>query len=132
MRRSRHLRPTASPFDLAITAMRRLFPQSSFMLEYDARHGIVHATAALTSASIRIATGQPSLRTKPVARPRHHAMVAKAVVQPVVIPRCREKACPWPVHTNGFCRQHAVDAMAERSLVPSPTWTGLSGLRHFA
>ena len=38
---------------------------------------------------------------------------------------CTQKACVFPALLEGLCRQHYVDAHAERSLNPSPHDTNL-------
>ena len=138
MGRRRNHQP-AEPRDitaLALAVMRRLFPKSDVLREFDAKHGIAHATVVLGSASLRITTGQPFLRTKPVvtSRRRHHAVFAKAViVQPMVVfPRCAERGCAFPAIVGQRCRQHASDMVAERSTIPSVQRPVLSGLRFHA
>jgi hypothetical protein len=42
-------------------------------------------------------------------------VIAKAAAANV---RCKIRACPWPAAADGFCRQHALDAAAERSTMP--------------
>jgi hypothetical protein len=44
--------------------------------------------------------------------------------------QCTQRACPWPLLRDGLCRQHALDAVAERSTMPcglGPIITELHG-----
>ena len=108
--------------EMALANLRRLFPRSRFLIEYERAHGVVHAFATLASATMRITAGEP--RAKRV----------RTVAMPVIMAstKCAEKGCPFPSIVGQRCRQHAVDLSMERSLVPSPTWTGVSGLRFHA
>jgi hypothetical protein len=42
--------------------------------------------------------------------------------------KCREKACPYPVFSQGRCRSHYADQSAEFSMTPSTTSAAISGL----
>ena len=37
----------------------------------------------------------------------------------IVSSRCKVRACPWPSSRDGWCRQHFIDSLAERSVLPS-------------
>jgi hypothetical protein len=109
--------------------MRRLFPKSRFLLDYEAKNGIAHGTAKLASAAMQMTGGM--LKSKRVT-PRL-AAAKVAIIQPVIIPKCRERGCPFPVFRDARCRAHLFDTVSEYSLIPSVQRPALSGLRrHFA
>jgi hypothetical protein len=48
---------------------------------------------------------------------------ARVIDNIVVAPRCRERACPFPVFKSGLCRGYLIDAHAEASTLPSALGT---------
>jgi hypothetical protein len=93
--------PSTHLYDLAVSRLRDLFPESR----------LVRELSKPAPATAKAANTKPTT-TRPTA---------------IASGRCSEKACVYPSYSNGKCRQHLADAEAECSTLPSLAGPLISG-----